>query len=157
MPRLRRQFLPDFLGVPRPPSLARLTVDQNRTGEPGGRQRISAPRARARDFVTDKEYREFAAQYIEVQKIYRRCSTDSAVEICRLSVEAENEHVRAVCGQMVLERAWGKPKEYDPNAEQPQQKQTFDLDLYTIGELEQLQKAILLMARRQGPAAGGGG
>jgi hypothetical protein len=88
--------------------------------------------------------------FAEVQKIYRECSPAAASEICRLALEAEDERVRSVCAGMVVERAWGKPREYDPAAEQPQQKPTFDPSLYTTEELEQLHAAIRLMARRQG-------
>jgi hypothetical protein len=64
-------------------------------------------------------------------------------EMCRLALEAEDERVRSVCTGMVLERAWGKPREYDPNAEGANRKSTFE-------ELETLQAAMLMMARRQG-------
>jgi hypothetical protein len=50
----------------------------------------------------------------------------------------------------LIERAFGKPREYDPTAKQAQQKPTFDPSLYTIEELETLQAELLLMARRQG-------
>jgi hypothetical protein len=71
-------------------------------------------------------------------------------EMCRLALEAEDERVRSVCTGMVLERAWGKPREYDPNAEGANRKSTFDPSLYTLEELETLQAAMLMMARRQG-------
>jgi hypothetical protein len=44
----------------------------------------------------------------------------------------------------------GKPREYDPTAEQARQKPAFDPSLYTFEELEQLYAALELMARRQG-------
>jgi hypothetical protein len=54
----------------------------------------------------------------------------------------------------VFERAWGKPEEYDPRAEEGQERPPFDPSPYTLEvsreELEQLQAAMLLMARRQG-------
>jgi hypothetical protein len=111
---------------------------------------LQSPRARAREFVTTAEYKAFAKAYIEVQIVYRLHSPASAAEICRLSVEAENKHVRAVCGQMVLERAWGKPREYDPNAEAPKKPPPFDPKLYTTDELRRMQEVMLMIARRQG-------
>jgi hypothetical protein len=88
--------------------------------------------------------------FAEVRKIYRECSPAAAKEMCRLALEAEDERVRSVCAGMVLERAWGKPKEYDPNAEGPPQKPKFDPSLYTFEELEVLYKALTLMASKQG-------
>jgi hypothetical protein len=89
--------------------------------------------------------------FAEVQKIYRECSPAAAKEVCRLALEAEDERVRSVCAGMVLERAWGKPREFDPDAEAAkQQKPRFDPSLYTMEELRQLYDAMTLMARRQG-------
>ena len=112
--------------------------------------RLKTPRARTRDYVSTAEYKAFARSYVEVQKIYRLHSPASATEICRLSVEAENEHVRAVCGQMVLERAWGKPCEYDPDKEAPKKAPPFDPSLYTTDELRRMQAVMLMIAQRQG-------
>jgi hypothetical protein len=58
--------------------------------------------------------------------------------------------VRSVCANWVIERAWGKPKEYDPKAEEAPKKPRFDPSLYTMEELRQLYVAMTLMARRQG-------
>jgi hypothetical protein len=111
---------------------------------------LQSPRARAREYVTTAEYKAFARAYVDVQKVYRLHSPASAAEICRLSVEAENEHVRAVCGQMVLERAWGKPREYDPDKEAPKKAPPFDPKLYTTDELKQMQAVMTMIAIRQG-------
>jgi hypothetical protein len=69
--------------------------------------------------------------FAEVQKIYRVCSPAAAKEICRLALEAEDERVRSVCAGMVMDRAWGRPKEYDPNAEGPKKPPQFDPSLYS--------------------------
>src|SRR5712671_3240052 len=111
---------------------------------------LQSPRARAKEFVTTAEYKAFAKAYIDVQKVYRLHSPASAAEICRLSVEAANEHVRAVCGQMVLERAWGKPREYDPDKETPKKAPPFDPKLYTTEELRRMQEVMMMIAVRQG-------
>jgi hypothetical protein len=58
--------------------------------------------------------------------------------------------VRAVCGQMVLERAWGKPREYDPDKEAPKKAPPFDPKLYTTDELREMQKVMMMIAQRQG-------
>src|SRR6202048_1710354 len=88
--------------------------------------------------------------YAEVQKIYRECSPAAAKEMCRLALEAEDERVRSVCAGMVLERAWGRPREYDPNAEAPKKAPPFDPSLYSVEELKQMQAVMLMIARREG-------
>ena len=58
----------------------------------------------------------------------------------------------------VFERAWGKPKEYDPNAEAPKQAPPFDPSLYTTDELRRMQEVMLMIAERQGgPSSGAEG
>src|SRR6266478_744587 len=76
-----------------------------------------SPPAHTRGHPDDRE--RSVKLFAEVQKIYRECSPAAAKEMCRLALEAEDERVRSVCLGMVLERAWGRPKEYDPNAETP--------------------------------------
>ena len=96
--------------------------------------------------------------FAEVQKIYRECSPAAAREMCRLALEAEDERVRSVCAGMVMDRAWGKPKEYDPNAEAPKQAPPFDPSLYSIEELRRMQEVMLMIAQRQGgPSSGAEG
>jgi hypothetical protein len=50
----------------------------------------------------------------------------------------------------VFERAWGKPKEYDPNAESIKKPPPFDPSLYTTEELRRMQEVMMMIARRQG-------
>jgi hypothetical protein len=68
----------------------------------------------------------------------------------RLATEAEDERVRSVCCGMVMDRAWGKPKEYDPDKEAPKQAPPFDPSLYTTEELRRMQEVMLMIAQRQG-------
>ena len=56
---------------------------------------------------------------------------------------------------MVLERAWGKPREYDPDKDKEKEKVKFDPKLYTFEEIEVLYKALTLMASKQGQAPEG--
>jgi hypothetical protein len=86
----------------------------------------------------------------EVRQIYRECSPAAAREMCRLALEAEDERVRSVCLGMVMDRAWGRPKEYDPNAESAKKAPPFDPSLYTTEELRRMQDVMLMIARRQG-------
>ena len=107
-----------------------------------------SPPARTRG-LSDERARSVKL-FAEVQKIYRVCSPAAAKEICRLALEAEDERVRSVCAGMVMDRAWGRPKEYDPNAETVKKQPSFDPSLYTLEELDQMQAVMLMMARREG-------
>jgi hypothetical protein len=91
--------------------------------------------------------------FAEVQQIYRECSPAAAKEMCRLALEAEDERVRSVCAGMVMDRAWGRPKEYDPNAEAPKKPPPFDPSLYTTDELRQMQAVMLMIANQCPPAS----
>jgi hypothetical protein len=51
---------------------------------------------------------------------------------------------------MVIERAWGKPRDYDPNAEGPKKAPPFNPKLYTTEELKQMQAVMTTIAQRQG-------
>jgi hypothetical protein len=107
------------------------------------------PRARVRT----KDHREYWA---EVQDIYRKNSPDAARKIVRLAAECPDERVRSVCANWVIERAWGKPKEYDPDAANEQNKPKFNPALYSTEELERIYDILTMMAERQGslPAKG---
>src|SRR5207244_12958671 len=94
-----------------------------------------SPPARTRGGPGDRE--RSVKLFAEVQKIYREFSPAAAKEMCRLALEAEDERVRSVCAGMVMDRAWGRPKEYDPNAETPKKAPPFDPKLYTTDELRQ--------------------
>jgi hypothetical protein len=107
-----------------------------------------SPPAHTRGRPDDRE--RSVKLFAEVQKIYRECSPAAAKEMCRLALEAEDERVRSVCLGMVLERAWGKPREYDPEAEAPKKAPPFDPSLYTTEELRRMQEVMLMIAQRQG-------
>src|ERR1700757_3500206 len=107
-----------------------------------------SPPARTRGGPGDRE--RSVKLFAEVQKLYRECSPAAAKEMCRLALEAEDERVRSVWAGMVMDRAWGKPKEYDPNAEAPKRAPSFDPSLYTVEELKRMQEVMLMIARRQG-------
>ena len=70
--------------------------------------------------------------------------------MCRLALEAEDERVRSVCAGMVMDRAWGKPREYDPDKEAPKKAPPFDPKLYTTEELRRMQEVMMMIAVRQG-------
>ena len=51
---------------------------------------------------------------------------------------------------MVMDRAWGKPRDYDPNTEGPKKAPPFDPKLYTTDELRRMQEVMMMIAVRQG-------
>src|SRR6266436_10238327 len=112
------------------------------------KQLDGSPPARTRGRRVDRE--RSVKLFAEVQQIYRECSPAAAKEMCRLAVEAEDERVRSVCAGMVMDRAWGRPKEYDPNAETPKKSPPFDPKLYTTDELRRMQEVMTMIAVRQG-------
>src|ERR1700736_5263276 len=99
-----------------------------------------SPPAHTRGRKDDRE--RWVKLYAEVRKIYRESSPAAAKEMCRLALEAEDERVRSVCAGMVMDRAWGRPREYDPNAEAPKKPPSFDPSLYTLEELKQMQAVM---------------
>jgi hypothetical protein len=107
-----------------------------------------SPPAHTRGRPDDRE--RSVKLFAEVQKIYRVCSPAAAKEMCRLALEAEDERVRSVCAGMVMDRAWGRPREFDPNAEAPKKAPPFDPSLYSVEELKQMQAVMLMIARREG-------
>src|SRR5438132_5804312 len=107
-----------------------------------------SPPAHTRGRPEDRE--RSVKLFAEVQKIYRKCSPAAAIEMCRLALEAEDERVRSVCAGMVMDRAWGKPREYDPDKEAPKKAPPFDPKLYTTEELRQMQAVMKMIAVRQG-------
>src|SRR5260370_870692 len=107
-----------------------------------------SPPAHTRGRPDDRE--RSVKLFAEVQKIYRQCPPAAAKEMCRLALEAEDERVRSVCAGMVMDRAWGRPKEYDPNAEPPKKAPPFDPKLYTTDELRRMQEVMMMIAVRPG-------
>jgi hypothetical protein len=101
------------------------------------------PRARVRK-------RPHQQYWSEIQDIYRAGSPAAAREIVRLSIEAEDERTRTICAGMVMDRAWGKPREYDPEKEAPKKAPPFDPKLYTTDELREMQRVMTMIAVRQG-------
>jgi hypothetical protein len=119
--------------------------------QPGGTGHIRVlARGRARADLSEQEHRRFVENFIETQKIYRENSPAAAQQMVDLALNAEDERVRGTMASLIIERAWGKPREYDPTAETANAKPKFDPRQYTTEELEQLYAVSIMMARRQG-------
>src|SRR6266446_3264701 len=133
--------------VREPPAIsASLTNSRSRrlSTSPRMKQRLTAA---GHTRVKLKPHQKYWAEVVD---IYRAGSPDAAKELVRLATEAEDERVRSVCAGMVMDRAWGRPKEYDPNAEEAKKPPPFDPSLYTTEELRRMQEVMMMIARRQG-------
>src|SRR4029077_12942104 len=88
-------------------------------------------------------------QFAQCQRLCREASPDAARRLIEL-IQSEDERVALMAADKVFERAWGKPKEFDPNAEAPKNRPPFDPSLYSVEELKQMQAVMLMIARREG-------
>src|SRR5258708_4252165 len=88
-------------------------------------------------------------QFAQCQHLCRAASPDAARRLIEL-IQSEDERVALMAADKVFERAWGRPKDYDPNAEAPKQAPPFDPALYSTEELRRMQEVMLMIARRQG-------
>jgi hypothetical protein len=88
-------------------------------------------------------------QFAQCQRFCSEASREAARRLIEL-IHSEDERVALMAADKVFERAWGRPKEYDPTAEASKRKPAFDPSAYTLGELKQLYAAMELMARKQG-------
>jgi hypothetical protein len=81
--------------------------------------------------------------------------TPRAAEILREIANDPNEDSRnrIVAIGILYDRAWGKPKDYDP-ATEPERNRQWDPSRYSIEELKQIRAALVLMRedRREKPA-----
>jgi hypothetical protein len=57
------------------------------------------------------------AQYRRCQELCRTHSPEPAKAIIKMEEETDDERVRFTCAAWIYERAWGKPKDYDPSLE----------------------------------------
>src|SRR5260370_5791277 len=69
-------------------------------------------------------------QFAQCQRLCREASPDAARRLIEL-MQSEDERVALMAADKVFERAWRRPKEYDPNAEAPHKTPPFHPSLYT--------------------------
>jgi hypothetical protein len=76
--------------------------------------------------------------------------TPRATEILREIANDPNEDSRnrIVAIGMLYDRAWGKPKDYDPADEPKPKRDRFDASKYTVEELEFIGEALTLIVAR---------
>jgi hypothetical protein len=90
--------------------------------------------------------------YGQTMMLARQAAPDAMRRLIEL-MRSEDERVSSVACNAVLERAFGKPKDYDPADEPKPKRDRLDTSKYTLEELKQIQAALLLMAedRREKP------
>jgi hypothetical protein len=85
-------------------------------------------------------------QFAQCKRLCREASPDAARRLIEL-IQSEDERVALMVADKVFERASGKPKEYDPNAESIKKPPPFDPSLYTTEELRRMQGTTLVFRR----------
>ena len=88
-------------------------------------------------------------QFAQCQRLCREASPDAARRLIEL-IQSEDERVALMAADKVFELAWGRPKDYNPNAENVKKQPPFDPSLYSLEELKRMQEVMLMIARRQG-------
>jgi hypothetical protein len=88
-------------------------------------------------------------QFAQCQRLCREASPDAARRLIEL-IQSEDERVALMAADKVFERAWGKPRDYNPAEEQVQRKPPFDPSLYSTAELKQMMAVTKMIAIRQG-------
>jgi hypothetical protein len=107
---------------PVPAALAQHVFPAGQSGNPGGR----------------------TAEFAECQRICRVATPDAARRLIEL-MSSFDERVALMAADKLIERAWGKPREYDPKAEEPPAPD-IDLSQLSNAELSALEQVVLLLA-----------
>jgi hypothetical protein len=85
--------------------------------------------------------------YQRCMQLCREASYDSAQEIIRLGRESDDERVRYMANTWVYERAWGKPKEFDPKSLEEENAPRFDPSKLSAEQRVKVREALLLVAQ----------
>jgi hypothetical protein len=83
--------------------------------------------------------------YGETVKLARQAAPDAIRRLIEL-MSSDDERVASVACNAVLDRAFGKPREYDPSRDQPERPK-FDPALLTPAELDRVEKALRLIVK----------
>ena len=108
-----------------PPALAANVWKPGQSGNPSGR----------------------GGEYQRCLMLCRENSFDAAQQIIRLSRESDDERVKYMAATWIVERAWGKAKEFDPLKERPDTG--FNPADYSAAELDQIEATMRLLMRRR--------
>jgi hypothetical protein len=86
-------------------------------------------------------------RFQEVQRICREASPDAARKLVAL-IDDEDARIAGWACDKVLERAYGKPKEYDPRAEEPETP-AIDPAQFTPKQREQIKRVLMMLLGAQ--------
>ena len=68
-------------------------------------------------------------------------------------LNSDDDRVRLMTSREIIERAWGRPKDFDPASEKPEDKDTFNPRAYTPEDLAVIEQASkLIVAGGSAPA-----
>jgi hypothetical protein len=111
---------------PLPPALAANVWKPGQSGNPGGK----------------------GGAYYEMMRLARHFTPQATQYLIDIASDlGEETRNRLVAMSMLLDRAWGKPKEFDPNAEKP--TTAIDLSRLTADQRQQLRELLRLTSARQ--------
>ena len=113
---------------PLPPALAANRWRPGQSGNPGGK----------------------GGTYYEMMRLARQF-TPQATQILIDIASDPSEEVRSriVAIGMLYDRAWGKPKDYDPAADKEEIRPRFDPSLYTPEQLTEIERVLRMVAATQ--------
>jgi hypothetical protein len=115
---------------PLPPALAANVWQKGQSGNPAGHTGL----------------------YGEAVSLARQAAPTAVRRLIEL-MASEDERVASVAANAILDRAFGKPRDYDPTAEGASAKSTFDPRRYSAEQLAQIEKALRIVVEVQGPGA----
>jgi hypothetical protein len=90
--------------------------------------------------------------YGEAVSLARQAAPAAVRRLIELMGSAD-ERVASVAANAILDRAFGKPRDYDPTAEGASPKSTFDPRRYSAEQVAQIEKALRIVVEVQGPGA----
>jgi hypothetical protein len=90
--------------------------------------------------------------YGEAVSLARQAAPTAVRRLIEL-MASEDERVASVAANAILDRAFGKPRDYDPTAEGASPKPSFDPRRYTAEQLAQIEKSLRIVVEVQGPGA----
>ena len=91
--------------------------------------------------------------YGEAVSLARQAAPAAIRRLIELMASSD-ERVSAVAANAVLDRAFGKPREYDPKTEDARPQPTFDPRRYSAEQLDQIERALRIVVQVQGAGAG---
>jgi hypothetical protein len=84
-------------------------------------------------------------EYQRCVSLCREKSYDSAMAIMQLARETDDDRLRFMAHSWVYERAWGKPKDYDPKLDADPNRPKFDPTMLSPDQLAFVEQALRLM------------